>query len=92
MLPCPDLLPHWQAVYATCKHGLRGWSLSCHEALRKYSVKVVVIEPGESLTYSLHSIGTCPGRDVAAFSQCCNRGLTSSGWCLGIPSLMSSPL
>lgn len=35
-----------QCVYATCKHGLRGWSLSCHEALRNHGVKVVVIEPG----------------------------------------------
>jgi len=33
-------------VYSTCKHGLRGWSLSCHEALRKHGVKVIVIEPG----------------------------------------------
>ncbi len=38
-----------QAVYGTCKHGLRGWSLSCHEALRKHGVKVIVIEPGEGI-------------------------------------------
>ena len=36
-----------QAVYGTAKHGLRGWSLSCHEALRKHGVKVVIIEPGD---------------------------------------------
>ena len=36
-------------MYGTCKHGLRGWSLSCHEALRKHGVKVVVIDPGERI-------------------------------------------
>ena len=45
-------MTHLQAVYATCKWGLRGWSLSCHEALRKHSVKVVVIEPGEPAQHS----------------------------------------
>ena len=38
-----------QAVYAACKHGLRGWSLSCHEALRKHGVKVVILEPGDDV-------------------------------------------
>lgn len=34
------------AVYATSKHALRGWSLSCYEALREHHIKVVTIMPG----------------------------------------------
>ncbi len=33
-------------AYATTKHALRGWSLSCYQALRGYGVKVVLINPG----------------------------------------------
>ncbi|KAK9819538.1 hypothetical protein WJX74_007481 [Apatococcus lobatus] len=32
--------------YAASKWGLRGWSLSCHENLRKDNIKVVIIHPG----------------------------------------------
>lgn len=32
-------------VYAASKWGLRGWSLSCYEALRQDNVKVVAIHP-----------------------------------------------
>jgi short-subunit dehydrogenase len=34
------------AVYTATKHGLRGWSLSCYQALRKDNIKVVLINPG----------------------------------------------
>lgn len=33
-------------VYAASKWGLRGWSLSCYDALRNDNVKVVCIHPG----------------------------------------------
>ena len=33
-------------AYATTKHALRGWSLSCYQALRKHGIKVVLINPG----------------------------------------------
>jgi short-subunit dehydrogenase len=33
-------------AYATTKHALRGWSLSCYQALRGYGIKVVLINPG----------------------------------------------
>ena len=32
--------------YAASKWGLRGWSLSCHDNLRKDNIKVVIIHPG----------------------------------------------
>ncbi|KAL3138522.1 hypothetical protein ABBQ32_006307 [Trebouxia sp. C0010 RCD-2024] len=32
-------------VYAASKWGIRGWSLSCYEALRQHNVKVVCIHP-----------------------------------------------
>ncbi|DBA71124.1 TPA: hypothetical protein ACH3X2_011534 [Trebouxia sp. C0005] len=32
-------------VYAASKWGLRGWSLSCYDALRQHNVKVVCIHP-----------------------------------------------
>ena len=35
-------------VYGAAKHGLRGWSLICHEALRKHGIKVTLINPGAS--------------------------------------------
>lgn len=38
-----------QCVYSTCKWGLRGWSLSCQEALRHHGVKVMLINPGAVL-------------------------------------------
>jgi len=38
------------AVYAATKWGLRGWSLSCYEALRTSNVKVVLINPGPIAT------------------------------------------
>eukprot|EP00803_Ostreobium_quekettii_P011274 evm.model.scf_135.5 EVM.evm.TU.scf_135.5 scf_135:40700-42923(+) len=34
------------AAYCAAKFGLRGWSLSCHETLRRSNVKVVCINPG----------------------------------------------
>ena len=33
-------------VYSAAKHGLRGWSFNCHEALRTRGVKVTLINPG----------------------------------------------
>ena len=33
-------------VYAASKWGIRGWSLSCYDALRQHNVKVVCIHPG----------------------------------------------
>ena len=33
-------------AYAASKHGLRGWSLSCYQALRKHNIKVVLVNPG----------------------------------------------
>ncbi|KAL0018108.1 hypothetical protein WJX77_009366 [Trebouxia sp. C0004] len=39
-----------QSVYAATKWGLRGWSLSCYEALRTSNVKVVLIHPGPVAT------------------------------------------
>ena len=35
-------------VYSAAKHGLRGWSLDCHEALRQHGIKVVLLNPGDS--------------------------------------------
>jgi short-subunit dehydrogenase len=32
-------------AYAATKHGLRGWSLSCYQALRHKNIKVVLINP-----------------------------------------------
>ncbi len=32
--------------YSASKWAIRGWSLSCHENLRKDNIKVVVIHPG----------------------------------------------
>ena len=37
--------PHHPA-YAASKHGLRGFSLSCYEALREKNIKVCLVEPG----------------------------------------------
>lgn len=37
--------PHHPA-YAASKYALRGWSMSCYEALRQKNVKVVLINPG----------------------------------------------
>ncbi|CAD7702496.1 unnamed protein product [Ostreobium quekettii] len=36
----------YSGVYSASKFGLRGWSLSCHETLRRSNVKVVLINPG----------------------------------------------
>ena len=33
-------------VYSAAKHGLRGWSHNCHEALRQKGIKVTLINPG----------------------------------------------
>jgi short-subunit dehydrogenase len=33
-------------AYAAAKHGLRGWSLSCYQHLRRSGIKVTIINPG----------------------------------------------
>lgn len=33
-------------AYAASKHGLRGWSMSCYEALRDKNIKVTLVSPG----------------------------------------------
>jgi NAD(P)-dependent dehydrogenase (short-subunit alcohol dehydrogenase family) len=35
-----------EPVYSAAKHGLRGWSHNCHEALRTKGIKVTLINPG----------------------------------------------
>ena len=49
-------------AYAASKHGVRGWSNSCYMNLRKYNIKVVLINPGALLRLTrsrpLHS--ACP--------------------------------
>lgn len=42
MEPIPSL-----SAYSTSKYGLRGWSLNCHEIVRKHNIKVVLVNPGE---------------------------------------------
>ncbi len=46
-------------VYSAAKFGLRGWSLNCHEALRKHGVKVTLLNPGVCASASLPALHTC---------------------------------
>jgi len=43
-------------VYSAAKFGLRGWSLNCHEALRKHGVKVTLLNPGVCASASLPAL------------------------------------
>ena len=43
-------------VYSAAKFGLRGWSLNCHEALRKHGVKVTLLNPGVCDSASLPAL------------------------------------
>ncbi len=75
-------------VYAASKWGIRGWSLSCYDALRQHNVKVVCIHPGITQSYScwlevvityslvlLPHTTTCACHDVQSSLSChaCSR-------------------
>ena len=55
------------AVYSTTKYALRGWTLSCYEALRTEGVKVVAIYPGmveTGMTGSMAENGADPEKMI----------------------------
>ncbi|CAD7699351.1 unnamed protein product [Ostreobium quekettii] len=80
------LEPHWStAAYCAAKFGLRGWSLSCHDTLRRSNVKVVCINPGfvdTSLPGGMP--GTVPEEMIRAedIAEACLLALKTSSKCV----------